>query len=169
MVKEPMKGDNSNDELYTPEYAIYPLLEYLPKTAVIWECTSDGHTIAEGLKKRGYEVIETHLDNGFNFLTDEPDFDYDIQVTNPPFSKKNEFLKRSYEIGKPFAMLLPITTLESISRGKMFREKGIQVLVLDRRVEFMSKSVWFNTSWFCWNLLPQDLIFAELDKTGGSN
>ena len=23
---------------------------------------------------------------------------------------------------------------------------------------------WFNTSWFCWNVLPKQLIFEELNK-----
>lgn len=31
-----------NDELYTPEYAIKPLLKYLPKGITIWECTDFG-------------------------------------------------------------------------------------------------------------------------------
>ena len=48
----------------------------------------------------------------------------------------------------------------------MFREKGIDVLVLDRRCDFMDnkKSNWFNTSWFCYKVLPKQLIFEELHK-----
>ena len=30
------------DEIYTPEYAIKPLLNYLPKNITIWECTDYG-------------------------------------------------------------------------------------------------------------------------------
>jgi hypothetical protein len=48
----------------------------------------------------------------------------------------------------------------------MFRVMGKRfgVLVLDRRVEFTRGAVWFNTSWFCYGILPQQLIFAELEK-----
>ena len=75
-------------------------------------------------------------------------------------------MKKCYEYDKPFCLLLPLTSLEGIERGKMFREKGIDVLVLDKRCDFMDnkKSNWFNTSWFCYNVLPKQLIFEELHK-----
>ena len=31
-----------NDELYTPTYAVKPLLKYLPKNITRWECTDFG-------------------------------------------------------------------------------------------------------------------------------
>ena len=50
----------------------------------------------------------------------------------------------------------------------MFREKGIELLVFDRRCNFIydnaKKSNWFNTSWFCWNVLPKQIIFEELKR-----
>ena len=48
----------------------------------------------------------------------------------------------------------------------MFRKYGIEVLVFDGRVEFLSskKCNWFNTSWFCYKVLPDKLIFKELKK-----
>lgn len=36
------------------------------------------------------------------------DFDYDFIITNPPFSLKKEFLLKCIDIGKPFALLLPM-------------------------------------------------------------
>lgn len=158
--------NGKNDELYTPDYAIEPLLKYLPKDKIIWECTDFGSSnITKLLKQHDYKVISTHKDN-FDFLTDVPNFDFDIIITNPPYSLKNEFLKKCYQYDKPFCLLLPLTSLEGIERGKMFREKGIDVLVLDRRCDFIDnkKSNWFNTSWFCYNVLPKQLIFEELHK-----
>lgn len=157
-----------NDELYTPEYAILPLLKYMPKNKIIWECTDFGKSnITKVLKENGYKVISTHKKD-FDFLMDDPDFEFDMIITNPPYSLKDNFLKKCYEHDKPFCLLLPITTLEGIERGKMFRENDIQLLVLDRRCNFIydncKKSNWFNTSWFCWNVLPKQLIFEELIK-----
>jgi len=154
-----------NDELYTPDEAIYPLLKYLPKNKIIWECTDYGESnITKILKEYGYEVIGTHINNGFNFLNDEPNFEFDMIITNPPYSIKDKFIKRCYELNKPFCLLLPITTLEGKNRGEMFRKYGIEVLVLDKRINFMKnkKNVWFNTSWFCWNVLPEKLIFEKV-------
>ena len=34
--------NNKNDELYTPDYAVNPLLKYLPKGLTVWECTYFG-------------------------------------------------------------------------------------------------------------------------------
>ena len=156
-----------NDELYTPPYAVEPLLKYIPVNAVIWECTDYGGSyITQMLRERGNIVRTTHK-RDLNFLTDEPGVDFDIIITNPPYSLKDEFLQKCYEYGKPFALLLPITALEGITRGRMFREHGVELLVLDKRCDFLDnkKSNWFNTSWFCHKILPRQLIFEELKKT----
>lgn len=154
-----------NDEYYTPRYAIEPLLEYLPKGITIWECTDYGKSnITTVLREKGYNVIPTKKED-FNFLEDKPTFDFDMIITNPPYSLKDEFLKKCYEYGKPFCLLLPITTLEGIKRGKLFRKNGIKLLVLDKRIEFVEgKCNWFNASWFCWNVLNEGLIFKEIVK-----
>jgi len=154
-----------NDELYTPVEGILPLLKYLPKDFIYWECTDFGDSnITKVLKNNGYKIITTHINTGFDFLKDEPNFDFDCIITNPPYSKKDKFLERAYELGKPFCFLLPITALEGVNRGKLYRKYGIEVLVLDRRLNFMKnkKGTWFNTSWFCWKILPEKLIFESI-------
>lgn len=160
--------NSKNDELYTPEYAIKPLLKFLPSNIKIWECTDFGNSnISKILKENGYEVIATHKDR-FDFLKETPNFDFDMIITNPPYSLKDEFLERCYFYDKPFCLLLPLTSLEGIKRGKMFRNKGIELLIFDRRCNFIynnqKKNNWFNTSWFCYKVLPKKLIFEELNK-----
>lgn len=161
------------DDIYTPEYAITPLLEYIPRNITVWECCDfGGSKITELLKKHGCKVIST--DKEENFFEYKPEEEFDMIITNPPYSLKDEFLKKCYEWKKPFALLLPITALEGKARGKMYRENGIEVLVLDGRVQFMENMVkdynkkksgnWFNTSWFCHNVLPKELIFKKLIK-----
>jgi len=167
-MKTPMINFIKNgayDELYTPDYAIYPLLKYLPKNITIWECTDYGSSnITKILKENGYEVISTHKKD-FDFLTDKPDFEFDMIITNPPYSIKDSFIEKCYEYGKPFCLLLPLTSLEGIKRGKLFSSNGIQLIVLDKRVDFNGKgSCWYNTSWFCWRVLDKQLVFEELNK-----
>ena len=171
-----MKNEK-NDELYTPEYAIKPLLKYLniyqtryeiKRKPIIWECTDYGSSnITKVLKENGYEVITTHKDN-FDFLKDKADFEFDMIITNPPYSLKDEFIEKCYKYGKSFCLLLPLTSLEGIKRGKMYRQYGIELLVFDKRCNFIyenaKKSNWFNTSWFCYSVLPKQLIFEELIK-----
>ena len=50
----------------------------------------------------------------------------------------------------------------------MFRKHGIELLVFDRRCNFIydnaKKNNWFNTSWFCYKVLQKQLMFEELQK-----
>jgi hypothetical protein len=115
--------------------------------------------------EHGCDVIATGKER-LDFLKDAPDFSFDCVVTNPPYSLKDAFIRRCMELDKPFALLLPLTALEGVTRGAMFGAMGedFGALILDRRVEFTGGSVWFNTSWFCRSVLPRQLIFAEVEK-----
>lgn len=153
------------DNLYTPDYAIEPLLKYIPKGITIWECCDfGGSKITRLLKKHGCNVIST--DKEENFFEYKPNENFDMIITNPPYSLKDDFIKKCYEWNKPFCLLLPITSLEGKTRGAMFRKYGIEVMVFDSRVEYLDnkRGNWFNTSWFCHNVLPKQLIFEELNK-----
>lgn len=156
------------DDIFTPDYAVFPLLKYLPKNIKIWECCDFGSSrITHVLKENGYEVISTDIKTGFNFLEDTPDFDFDMIITNPPYSLKNEFLNKCYSYNKPFALLLPLTTLEGVERNKMFNEKGISLIVLDKRINFLNyedkkkSGCWFNSSWFIHGIDEGNKLYFE--------
>lgn len=148
------------DEVYTPKEAINPLLPFLKKEWTIWECASGKGDLSKHFKEEGFEVKEGH-----NFFED--DFDADVVITNPPYSLKEEFIERAYELKKPFAFLLPLTALEGKKRGSMYAKYGIQLIIPNKRINFIipsgKKSAWFQTAWFCYGLnLPKDLMFVEL-------
>lgn len=164
-----MKNEK-HDHFNTPAYAVTPLLKYIDPRWAIWKPTDTyGRSqITETLKKHGNKVIATSKDT-FNFLQDDPKFDFNCIITNPPYSLKDEFIARCIHYtarGKKWAMLMPLTVLEGIKRRKMLNSLGetFGVLVLDRRVEFTGGSCWFNTSWFCCGVLPKQIIFSELRK-----
>ncbi len=151
------------DEIYTPKYAIYPLLSYLKRDTIIWECAYGTGALAKHFKSLGYEVVG----NGENFF--DTNLNCDIIITNPPYSLKEQFLKRAYEINKPFAFLLPLTGLEGKERGKLYRKYGIQLIIPDCRIDFITpnhgKSAWFAVAWFTYKFnLPKDLMFIELSE-----
>jgi len=179
-MKQPMKNMMQKerfDNLYTPEIAIKPLIKHIEfyfgsdiknnrDGFTFWECTDFGDSnITKMLREKGWDVTGTDITNGYNFLTcDPPEFDF--IVTNPPYSLKDKFLQRCYDLGKPFALLLPLTALEGIKRGNMFRSNGISVIVLDKRIDFTGKkSNWFNVSWFTWGIRPNNkIIFEQVEK-----
>jgi len=162
-----MQMNGRSDNFSTPGYALDPLLPFLNKDWVIWECAWGESILANNIKERGFKVIgKTDIDFFQTNLIDE----CDILITNPPYSKKEEFLKRAYELGKPFAFLLPLTTLEGIKRGELFSKYGIQLIIPNRRINFITPSgkgsgAWFQVAWFCWKMnLPKDIMFVELNR-----
>ena len=118
----------------------------------------------------GWQVERSSLEDGKDFFQYEPD-DYDIIVSNPPFTEKDRVLERLYELGKPFAILLPLNSLQGVSRYKYFKQ-GIQLLSFDARIGFHSpdsmedykKGASFATVYFCRDILPKDLIVEQLTE-----
>jgi hypothetical protein len=155
------------DELYTPQEAVEMLLPHIPENVkVIWECTAIKESkIVSVLKNAGYEVITSHIEDGEDFFKYQPEH-FDMIITNPPYSLKDKFLKRAFDLEKPFIFLLPLTTLEGIERGRMFSEKKIQMLIPNKRFNFKPEKksgAWFQTSWFCHGCnLENDLNFIDL-------
>lgn len=153
-----------NDELYTPDEAIIPILKYLDHNLIYWECTDFGESnITKVLRANEFKVVSTNKEQ-LDFIKEKANFEFDVIITNPPYSLKNEFIKRCYEYNKPFMLLLPLTALEGKERNKLYKDKGIEVIVLDKRINFMKtkKNVWFNTSWFCWRICNKQLNFEEV-------
>ena len=163
-----------SDEFFTPKYALKPLLPFLKKEWMIWECAWGGGDLATHLKKEGFVNLIGNKDidflNDFSDVTETLRLNVDIVITNPPYSKKDEFLKRAYELGKPFAFLMPLTTLEGIKRGALFKKYGLQLIIPNRRINFITPSgkgsgAWFQVAWFTWGLnLPKDIMFVELNR-----
>ena len=54
------------DNIYTPAYAVEPLLKYIPKGITIRECCDFGESqITKLLKKHGCKVISTDKEENF--------------------------------------------------------------------------------------------------------
>jgi len=156
MNKLNLMGKNHSDELYTPEIAFDLLKKYIPKDKTIFECAIGSGKLKQQMINNGYNVVSSN-----DFFNEFPE--YDILITNPPYSIKDKFLEEAYKRGKPFAMLLPITALEGIKRQSLYNKYGIEILFPTRRIDFNGKkSPWFYTAWFCWKIeLPKTLTFTN--------
>ena len=145
------------DDFQTPEWVARPLYDFIPKDKVIWECACGKGNLVWAFRREGYKVIATDISDGVNFIFEEPKEDYDVIVTNPPYSLKDQFIKRCYYLGKPFALLLPLTALEGIKRQKLWSKYGVELILLPKRVNFETPSgkgqgSWFPVAWFTWGL-----------------
>ena len=162
---------SAGDEVFTPFYAVEPLLEFVPKSKIIW-CPFDEEWSAfyQLFSENGYQVIRSCLKDNQDFFYYEPE-QWDILISNPPFSKKNEVLKRTYSFEKPFALLLPTNSIQSKKRFEIFRN-DIQLLAFDARIDYhtrnnllcTTKGNHFSSAYFCRNLLPTKLELRRLNK-----
>ena len=167
------KTDRESDEVYTPAYAVQPLVKYIKQfnpNATIW-CPFDMEysEYVKIFKQAGFKVIYSHIDNGENFFYYEPEENYDVIISNPPFSQKDDVLKRLYELNKPYAMLLPIPSLQGQARFPYLKD-DLQYLGFDKRINYymnkdftqVQKGVSFGSCYLCKHFLPKDLIIEEL-------
>lgn len=161
MPSEPLKL-KKQDEYYTPELLVRPLLPYLKPNSVIW-CPFDTVTSEFVLvfKEAGFQVVSSHLQEGKDFFSYTPEH-FDYIISNPPFSRKKEVLKRCYDLGKPFALLLGLPILNYQEIGEFFLTRPLQLLIFDKKVSYDGNTASFNSSYFCNCFLPKDLIFCHL-------
>ena len=162
---------NEKDEYYTPPILVEPILNFIKPHSTIW-CpfdTKDSEFVIQ-LKAKGHKVIFSHIWTGQDFFIFEPNEPYDYIISNPPFTKKLKVFKRLYELNKPFAMICGLPILNYQEVGEFFLDKPLQLLIVDKKVSFDGKTSSFNNSYFCYNMLPKDLMFYHLDNNNsGSN
>lgn len=114
--------------------------------------------------------MRSSLIEGQDFFEYEPK-EWDIIVSNPPFSVKDQVLERVYSFGKPFALLLPLNSLQGQKRYNYFRN-GIQLLAFDKRINYhtnlnfnnFTKGNHFASAYFCRDILPHDLILERIEE-----
>ena len=159
----------NNDECYTPDYAVQPILEYIPKDVTVW-CPFDTEEsqFVKQISKTN-PVTYSHLDKGQDFFQYQPS-EWDIIISNPPFSNKKKFFKRALAFNKPFALIMTNTWLNDSTPKILFKDKDLQLLMFDKRMEFVNPNgqvnnkITFSSSYYCWNFLPKQIIMKTLNK-----
>lgn len=167
------KRKGKSDEWFTPIDAILPILNYIKPDSIIW-CPFD---IAESnfvkiFEDKGYKVICSHINNRRDFFKYEPER-YDIIISNPPYSLRNDVLKRLFGLDKPFAMLMNTNGLfDSRVRWELFKNNNFTLIYLSGRVNYMKEyglveksSPPFQSAYICSGLSDKQVIFEERVKT----
>lgn len=158
------------DDFQTPPWVLGALYPHLWSPWRIWEPACGKGNLVRDLCEHEFTVIGTDVTHGTDFLTADPP-EFDCLITNPPFSIKNEWLERCYDLGKPFALLMPFTALETPKRQNLFRTHGVEVILLPRRANFETPNgskkgrAWFPVCWFTWGLnIGEALTFWQEPK-----
>ena len=162
-----MYSSGNNDECYTPDYGVEPILKYIPEGDIVW-CPfdkEDSQFVIQISKQN--EVVRSHIDVGQDFFDYEPHA-WDIIVSNPPFTDKRKFFERALSFNKPFALIMTNTWLNDSAPKQLFKDKDLQLLMFDKRMKFISPDgrnndkITFSSSYYCWNFLPKQIIMEEL-------
>ena len=133
----PPRQITGTDHYQTPMGVFDPVISYVPKHYRIWEPACGQGNLVNDFTSKGYDVIGTDILYGNDFFSYEPN-EWDILITNPPFSIKDKWIKRCYDLDKPWILLLPLTALEGQFRQKLYREKGVNIMFFDKRINYIN-------------------------------
>ena len=149
-----------NDDSYmTPKEVWESIAHLLPKDKIIWEPFYGDGKSGEYLTELGFKVEHHDID-----FFEDPSFNYDIIVSNPPYSCKPKIFKRLAELDKPFMLLLPVSTMTKKFLKVYFKDK-IQIVIPKTRIHFVKNSVqtkssWFDTLFISYRMnLDKDIVF----------
>jgi hypothetical protein len=89
-------------------------------------------------------------------------------VSNPPFSKAKEVLKRLKELNKPFIMILPSSKINTQYVRENYKNQGLQIIIPRKRIQFvkngneLQNKCNFDCFYYCHKMnLPRDIIWLE--------
>ena len=161
------KAKGKTDEWYTPKSAVSVILPHITNFSTIW-CPFDKEEseFVQQIQKT-HKVITSHIDDGKDFLTFLPSIKFDCIVSNPPYSIRNEILKRAFQINKPFALLMNTNGLfDSSIRWGLFKDKMFTLFYLKGRVNYMKSpgqnikgSPPFQSAYICFGMFNEKIVF----------
>jgi hypothetical protein len=119
-----------HDDYMTPKTAWEDISHLIPKDKIIWEAFYGNGKSGDFLTELGFEVIHKPIDFFTNDLGD-------IIVSNPPFSKCKEVLKRLKELDKPFIIIMPVSKIATSYFREYFSVKDLQIIIPKKRIHFL--------------------------------
>ena len=176
LMKMDVVAGSGNDEFYTPEYAIQPILKYLPREARVW-CPFDTpeSNYVKLISSAGRVVFQSHISMGEDgdFFKKTPPKNTTHIISNPPYSMKGPVLQRLFDLKIPFAMLVGVVGLfESKTRFEMFSKNKFEIMYFNKRISYLKNyqdakpalNPPFSSVYVCQGMLPQQIIFETLQK-----
>jgi hypothetical protein len=174
-IKNTVQSMNNNDEYYTPAIFVEPIIKHfdiwkrkfikennrLPIVLAPFDTENSEYVIA--LKKYNNHILKFgHISTGQDFFTYVYG-DYDIVISNMPFSLKTNIMIKPCEEKKSFALVCSLMSLNHLSIANIFAKYHLQLLGFNRHISYNGKPSAFTSGYFCSNFLERDLIFENLE------
>ena len=145
-----------DDDYETPSHILEDLLPYIPEGIIYDPFYCNGKVIDEWKKLN--RVCINEKKDAFSWEPEE----YDLIISNIPFSIKKKCIDLCFNLNKPFALLMPIDSLGSKWIRPYFDK--LQFIIPNGRYAFVkngvqTKSSWFDSCWVCYKLnIPKTII-----------
>ena len=157
-----------HDDYMTPKSAWEDILHIIPPDKTIWEAFYGDGKSGNYLTELGLNVIHQPID----FFDDATRPEYDLLISNPPFSQTKNIMYKLLEIDKPFILILPSSKINT-SYFRAWKEKGLQIIIPRRRIHFTKlvdgkvpdnykSSCNFDCFYYCYKIgLARDMIWLD--------
>jgi len=157
------KQEFHNDDQYNTTPEIWEMIAHLiPKDKILFEAFLKDNWSSKSaiiLRDMGFNVVGNPTIDFFDELPE-----YDIIVSNPPYSMKKKIFQRLAVLDKPFILILPISTITKQFVKVLERDK-VQMIIPSKRMQFEKAGVelsrcWFDTCFLCYKInLERDITF----------
>jgi len=155
------------DDYNTPLFVWQMLLDYLKldKNTIIYEPFYSDNKSKIYLGKLGYSNV---IHNKEDFFENYDKYEYDIIISNPPYSIKQNILKILYRIDKPFVLIVPTAIISKLYLKNIFGKDiyKLQFIIPNRRIQFErldgfnQKRTAFDTIFLCYKMnLERDIVY----------
>lgn len=156
-----------HDDYYTPKYAWENIQQFIPKDKIIWEAFYGDGQSGKYLTELGFNVYHEPID----FFTEEP-LNWDIIVSNPPFSLSKQVMHKLLEYDKPFILIMPSSKINT-SYMREWKDKNLQIIIPRKRIHFQKQvngvvpddfksSCNFDCFYYCYKMnLPNDIVWLD--------
>lgn len=154
------------DDYDTPLYIWEMLLDYLDlgKDTIIYDPFYNDGIAKTYLGKLGYNNV---IHEKEDFFQNYEKYNYDIIISNPPYSIKQNILKVLYQIDKPFVLIVPTAIISKLYLKNIFKDDidKVQYIIPNRRLQFEvngynQRRTPFDTIFFCYKLeLQRDIVY----------
>ena len=176
------KAFKAQDNYPTPSILVNMLVPYLKKwesdfiskngrKPILWlpfdTEESKYYTI---LKKEGFQVVRSHLNDDKDFFNYQPE-QFDIIVSNPPFSTKLDIFERIiFGLKKPFVLLMNMMAINYQNVSNLFQSVNpkIQFIIPDKKVSFDGNTSSFSSGYVCYDFIDHT-IFCHLPHNNTKN
>ncbi len=151
------------DDYMTPKYAWENINHLIPKNKVIYEAFYGDGKSGKYLEELGHNVIHDKID----FFDDSKRPEYDILISNAPFSESKEIMDKLYEIDKPFILIFPSSKINT-QYFRKWKNKGLQIIIPRKRIQFikngneLNNKCNFDCFYYCYKIkLKNDIVWLD--------